>query len=541
MTHQGAFMSKPIVALLFLAALFANDSRADPTCPTPTVPRNGQCVLNEDVTLSETIWIPSGADINCQGYRLRPVTAGAMDDPRTTDNEFGASRPDLAFFVHHAYDVRIRNCVVSGFDFGIIVAQSKTADAPPGMRSTRNKILGNTIDVRTNAIDVIKSDDVLISDNLVTYSSERGRGIVIDYDSDENKVTRNDVISTDAASTGQVRQLPGGPFVTSTAIMDNEIHCLQSDKPLQNFVVSGVLIQVASNDALGDFEDSGRSDHNLIEANNIVDLGVGPSCTLDPGTTCRINTDCAGKGICLLKQNSGIGFNLRAGQSMVRGNRLSGRMERGISLAGTAAVTTLAGWYPGICALDSSRMCSTNADCSIPGYDIADTGPCVGASPGTFNGNSIGLTAEENVLDGTYDAAVLFANNTDGFVFRRNTVDGGASGIRISAATNGMIERNVVSGSSNALYLGFQAPFTNLTRLNDFIGYSVAIRTSNDFNTLTDIAADQGNYWDLPCPGFDPNLVRFDNGTANPFVFDGKPYGKPVARTPEKKLLRHCQ
>ena len=138
-------------------------------------------------------------------------------------------------------------------------------------------------------------------------------------------------------------------------------------------------------------------------------------------------------------------------------------------------------------------------------------------------------------------SAVLLANNTDGFVFRRNTVDGGASGIRVSAATNGVIERNIVSGSSNALYLGLQSPFTNLIRLNDFIGHTVAVRTSNDLITLTDIAGEQGNYWDLPCPGFDPALVRFDNGTANPFVFDGKPYGEPVARTPEKKLPRRCQ
>jgi hypothetical protein len=42
-----------------------------------------------------------------------------------------------------------------------------------------NKILGNTIDVRTNPIDVIKSDGVLISGNQLTYASERGRGIVV--------------------------------------------------------------------------------------------------------------------------------------------------------------------------------------------------------------------------------------------------------------------------------------------------------------------------------------------------------------------------
>ena len=54
--------------------------------------------------------------------------------------------------------------------------------------------------------------------------------------------------------------------------MDNKIHVLQSDKPLQNFVVSGVLFQIPSRDFSADFEDSGRSDHNLIEANDIIDV-----------------------------------------------------------------------------------------------------------------------------------------------------------------------------------------------------------------------------------------------------------------------------
>ena len=49
------------------------------------------------------------------------------------------------------------------------------------------------------------------------------------------------------------------------------IHCLQSDKPMQNFVVSGVLVQVAASDPHpSDIEDSWRTDHNLIEGNDIV-------------------------------------------------------------------------------------------------------------------------------------------------------------------------------------------------------------------------------------------------------------------------------
>jgi hypothetical protein len=533
-----------LLALLPLAALLAaHDSRADSVCPAPSVAQGGQCVLRDDAILSDTMWITSGTKLNCKGHRLMPLTTGTLDDPRTATNEFQPSQPELALFLHRSYDVKIQNCVISGFAFGIIVAQSKIDDAPADARQTKNKILGNTIDVRTNAIDVIKSDGVIISDNRLTYASERGRGVVLDYDSDDNLIRRNTIVSTDAASTGQVRQLPGGPLVSATAIMDNEIHCLQADKPMQNFIVSGVLVQVAASDPLSlDIEDSERTDHNVIEANDIIDVGVGTSCTLDPDTSCRADADCAGKGVCLLKQNSGVGFNVRAADTIAHGNRFSGRMARGVSFGGVSTVFTQPGWLSGACTQDPLRMCSSDADCSIPGYDIASIGPCVGAAPATFNGNTMRLTAEGNRLSGVYDTAALFAGNADHFTFRGNTIDGGASGIRINpAGINGLIERNVVSGAANALYLAFQPTFTQAIRLNDFTGYSVAIRTSNDFTVATDISADKGNYWGLPCPGFDPGRVFFDNGAANPYVIDGKPYGEPVARTSARRLPTPCQ
>ena len=119
-------------------------------------------------------------------------------------------------------------------------------------------------------------------------------------------------------------------------------------------------------------------------------------------------------------------------------------------------------------------------------------------------------------------------------------VNGGVSGIRLNAtAINGLLERNVVSGASNALFLAFHPSFTQTIRLNDFTSYAAAIRTTNDFTVVTDISADRGNYWGLPCPGFDPSRVLFGNNTVNPNVFDGKPYGKPVARA--RKFPDACQ
>ena len=89
-----------------------------------------------------------------------------------------------------------------------------------------------------------------------------------------------------------------------------------------------------------------------------------------------------------------------------------------------------------------------DSDCNIPGYNIMSGGTCTGVGPVTFNGNTLRLTAEANVLFGVYDNAALFANMTDTFVYSGNTVSGGASGIRINAdAINGTVERNVVSGA----------------------------------------------------------------------------------------------
>jgi hypothetical protein len=77
-------------------------------------------------------------------------------------------------------------------------------------------------------------------------------------------------------------------------------------------------------------------------------------------------------------------------------------------------------------------------------------------------------------------------------------------------------------------------------RLNDFTNYSAAIRTKN-FTTPTDISTDKGNYWGLACPGFDPSRVLFDNGLIDPYVYDGKPYGVPVAGTPDASLPATCR
>ena len=533
---------------LFLSLALCGIARTAPNCPAPSVLKSGQCVLSGDAVLDKMMRVPSETELNCRGYRLTPAVPGVLDDPRTAANEFQPAEPPLAILLHRSTGTKIQNCVIAGFDFGILVLGTKT---PPGLSERaiahrRNKILANTIDVRTNAISLTRADNTLVFDNDLTYASERGRGIVLELDSDDNQIVGNTVTSTDAASTGQVQLVPGGPFVDGTATMDNEIHCLLQNRQLRNMVLEGELIQITLADDTRDphpdeatIEDSLRTDHNLIESNTIVDLGYGPSCTLDPGIACRTNQDCpAGRGPCLLKQNSGIGFNIRAGDTAVRGNSLSGRMERGVSFGGNPTPVNIPNFYAGTCTGDPTRLCIDDTDCSIPG--LPAVGTCSGVDPITFNGNSVGLVAEDNILTGIYDAAALFANNTADFAYRGNVVQVGTAtptGVHITPrGINGTVERNGVNGALSGLFVERPAATTWSIRLNDFTGYVDAIRTSNDFNLATTLG---GNYWGAPCPGLDPSRVRFTNGSVNPNVTDVS-YGVPVAATPEQLLPAPC-
>ena len=133
------------VCISLLAVLGAG-LNATAACPPPSVAQGSQCVLTQDATLTDTMWITSGQTLDCQGHQLTPTAIGVNDDPTTPaavpanpqydgqyvgTNEFKPSQPELAIFVHGASNVTIKNCTISGFDFGIIVAQSKNVNISP--------------------------------------------------------------------------------------------------------------------------------------------------------------------------------------------------------------------------------------------------------------------------------------------------------------------------------------------------------------------------------------------------------------------------
>ena len=90
------------------------------------------------------------------------------------------------------------------------------------------------------------------------------------------------------------------------------------------------------------------------------------------------------------------------------------------------------------------------------------------------------------------------------------------------------MQRNVVNGVGNALFLWRPFALTWVISFNDFTGYLTPVRTTNDYNLPTDLGGDYGS---LPYPGFDPGLVLFGNGSVKPFVTDTHAYGiRPPAR-----------
>ena len=92
----------------------------------------------------------------------------------------------------------------------------------------------------------------------------------------------------------------------------------------------------------------------------------------------------------------------------------------------------------------------------------------------------------------------------------------------------GVVSENSVAGVANALalepaFMQLTAPnfFGAKVTRNDFTDYVRSVRTSNDYNVLTELSVlGKGNFWGLACNqgGFDPTTVRRLDGSINPVV-----------------------
>jgi hypothetical protein len=170
-THRHVLLSQAALMVLALFWIFSTspwDSlAASPDCPPPTVAHGGQCILTQDTVLDRTLQLASSIHVNWQGWQLMLAQPGIVDDPATSVDEGTYGPPMVAILLNNVDDVKIQNCTLEGFDWGIWAMSSKNHKNP----GDGYKILSNTFHIRYSAITLFDIDDAVIEDNDITGTS----------------------------------------------------------------------------------------------------------------------------------------------------------------------------------------------------------------------------------------------------------------------------------------------------------------------------------------------------------------------------------
>ncbi len=485
-----------------LSATIPRLHKVEATCTAPTVAKRNQCILDSDLTLTETLDLASNTRLNCQGHKLTPADAGS---PTVRSN------PEVAVLLNNVQAVKIQNCEIEGFDFGIVVVNSKIPEGlrndPKALASLRNKILSNTIASRSVSVQIIKSDNNEVSNNNITFAAGSGRGIVVYSDSDLNQVSSNKITGIPT---------PPEPFVIFPGALPlpartvGVITSALSFIPLVNVRLGSTLVQIAWD------ANQTKPDKNLIEGNEISMMDQSGSSLgivlgdLDKGTIVRENTIF----------HSAVGI---AGTSSSPGERI---------VAGT-------------CSLDPDRRSLSDSDCYVPGVDTESKGFSTGVTRLPFS-----ETRSKNNL---IEKNGLFFQGRDGIQISLNynsTVRGntiaGSHGSAVLLTDKGLettvVLRNFIYGNGYGLML-IQTPesqfFGAKVSLNDITGSTTrAIGTNTGYAIPAELSASgRGNYWGHSCSegGFLPDDTPDSN-----HVKDSHPYGTPIAGTSDNQLPPTC-
>lgn len=492
-------------------------------------PATSKCVLDQDIVLNETLELSSFTTLDCQGHKVSPTRAGTnLSWPD------GRSAPEAAIFLDGAKGVNIRNCVIDGFDFGIFAINSKvSADVRSNtvaLEALRNRITKNAISSRFEPVSLLAFDNTEVKDNTLTLNNLGGIGIDIRHDSDLNQIISNNITGNLSAAGAVMVPGPAGPsnpIANASTIAAFIGQTSGPDPTLLSAIVGGSLYQMTI--ANGSEPDESFPEDNLFEGNSIAYP---------------------------LIRAEGVFFGMSE-RTSIRNNAIN-HVTRGIragSIFGSGAMGIRQ--FPGMCSLNAGRLCLGNSDCGIAGFDNTSQGNCTLPPRQNVTWRARNATVEYNVIIDVFDpigAAVLsnaIGTSGENAVFRGNTIRGAVIGISIVgpyALETTTATRNNISNATVGLFM--QKSFNNVASpsfganisLNDFTNYTIALQTSNDYNLTSELSVDgKGNYWGLSCPGFDPALVRFQNGNVNPFIADSHPYGVPVSGTPESSLPPPCQ
>jgi len=534
-----------------VTAIVTQTQQINPTCPPPTVQKAGLCVLQNDVTLNATLEVASNTHLNCQGHTITPFAVG------TGTGASERSQPEVAILLKEAYGVKIQNCNIVGFDFGIFALKSKIPveyrNDPAMLAQLQTKILGNTINALFVPISAMSVDNTQVAGNTITYNRNGGVGIMVERDSDMNQITDN-TITGNLSIEGAVR-VPGSPTTgtgsnpvfnknsAGAAIIIAQV--LGSDPTLFNAVIGNTLYQLNVTDNPAPNEDF--SADNIVEANTINFSG---------GT------------------NDGIVLALPQ-RTTVRNNSITGSINamRAGSQTWPAPLPAQPRLFPGACSANAGRLCLENSDCNIPGIDTGSgQGTCTSPAAQVLNFAwfTDHTTMENNEILPPFNFGITLAGKNT--LVEGNTMTGPkgtglsptGTGIRLLGkfgVETTVILENEIANVANAL--NFEKTFPGLDATvfgaqvsqNSFTGYTAAVRTSDDYTLSSELSVGQcsldaatactsdtdcsaigqgtctnfqGNYWGQPCPASDnplyPAGVLFVNGNINPNVVDSHPF-----------------
>jgi len=508
-------------------------------CVTGILAGQQDCILTTDIVLTKAMIMSSMNTLDCQSHT---ISASGFD---TTKNE---SIPQVAILASDMAGVAISNCTIQGFDFGIYAINSKGTGVQSFSRATPasfskasatgsapfagpNRFVNNVITARFTGITLTSVDNTTVTLNKIYFPTDGGRGIVVQINSDNNMIQKN-ILNADTRVAVNPLRAPGPRVPSNEWLLGAQgvpaggaIQISQlggPDATLMTAVVDGQVFQFKATDSVnadGDFTEG-----NIVDDNTIIFPSAFPQAT--------------------------DGIALGVPQGTVITNNTIFQATFGIRVGAQAGVSRT---FPGQCSNAATRSCLANGDCTA--------GTCTNIPPSkTVQWLSSNTTLDGNKIYGPLVGGILIAGRDT--VASKNSIVGPVLPI-VAGVTSPpqMVHTGIALLGKHALeatvitqnqfvnaspVLSLQKSFQNLApacsagstclgsriTLNDFTGYgtkSVLLDNANDL--LFDLSfKGQGNYWQLPCPGFNQQTVqKLGVPGSSTQVTDSHAYSQPVA------------
>ncbi len=306
----------------------------DPSCQPPTKLEDGECVLEADAALTETLLLSSGTTLDCKGHRLTPSIDGqeASWGESRRGTPFQPSVPSTpttaVLLAGGTSNVTVENCVIDNFDFGVVIANSKLPNA--AKPETRNRIINNSLNNRFRGVEIIAADGNAILGNAIHSFAGASGGISINHDSDDNLVKGNTYVgpSTEWWVPGPL--FPGGTDEVTNGWSGEGVRVLGP--------VFSYNFKVGNRRFVGTRNPSAWAERNIIEENDIeipnrLGNGLVAESASDRTVFRRNIVRQVSDAISLVNHNRGHDLNSK--NVLVDGNTVYGPVEVGLQAAST--------------------------------------------------------------------------------------------------------------------------------------------------------------------------------------------------------------